>query len=158
MKYFLILLLFLSTTTLFSEQLKIKSDSFHASEKKRVTVFKGKVQITKGADELNATVVSIYTDKKNHPVKYVAEGSVSFYIKTQNGAIYKGHSERAIVYPNQKEYQFFKNVHLEQINENKQINGEEVIVNTEAGTAQAKGDGKAPVIMTFEIEEKEEKK
>jgi len=154
----LILLTFFLFISLQAEQLKIIAKSFNGDEKTGVTVFKGNVQIQKGADELNASTVTIYTDAKRKPTKYVATGNVSFYIKTENKSIYKGKSGKAIFVPAKNEYHFYRDVHIEQLDEKKEINGEEVVISTVEGKARAKGGDSKPVMMTFEIEDKKDKK
>ena len=121
-------------------------------------MFTGNVQISKGTDEMNASKVTIYTDKDRSPYKYIAEGNVSFFITTENNSTYHGSAQKAIFLPNEGEYQFFKEVHLKQLNERKEINGDEVVVNIKDGTARAKGAEKEPVIMIFNIKEKKESK
>ena len=152
----LILFSFLLLSTLLqAEQLKIVAKTFNADEKKGTTVFKGDVKIKKGFDELNASIVTVYTNAKRKPTKYVAQKNVSFYIKTETGALYKGKAQKVIFYPMKKEYHFYKKVRIQQLDEKKEIIGEEVVISTVEGKAHAKGDGKKPVIMTFEIEEEE---
>ncbi len=149
----LLLINLLLITSLGAEQLKIVAKSFNADEKAGVTVFKGDVKIKKGFDELNASTVTVYTNVKRKPTKYVAKGNVSFYIKTEAQSIYQGKAQKVIFLPLQKEYHFYKNVNIKQLDEKKEIIGEEVVISTVAGQAHAKGDGEKPVIMTFEIEE-----
>ena len=156
MKYLYLLTFFLLITAE-AEQLKIIAKSFEGDEKKGITVFRGDVKIKKGSDELNASTVTVYTNAKRKPTKFIAKGNVSFYIKTENNTEYRGRSEKAIFVPAQKEYHFYKNVHIEQLNEKKEINGEEVVISTVAGKARAKGGNTKPVIMTFEIEDEEKK-
>jgi lipopolysaccharide export system protein LptA len=155
MKLLTILTIFL-TSSLISQELKIKANEFSADEKTGISIFKGDVNILKGSDELNATVVTVYTDTEHKPTKYIAEGSVSFNINTEKGSIYKGKAEKVVYKPTIKEYHFFKNVHLRQIDEKKEIIGEEVVLKTIEGKASAKGAKKEPVIMIFKM--KEEKK
>jgi len=150
---FILFSLLLLTTAIQAEQLKIVAKTFNADEKKGITVFKGDVKIKKGFDELNASIVTVYTNAKRKPTKYVAQKNVSFYIKTETGALYKGKAQKVIFYPIKKEYRFYKNVNIKQLDEKKEIIGEEVVISTVEGTAHAKGDGKKPVVMTFEIEE-----
>lgn len=156
MKYFYLLTFFL-IFTVEAAQLKIVAKSFNSDEKSGITVFSGDVKITKGSDKLNASKVTVYTNAKRKPVKYVAKGNVSFFIKTENGATYKGTAGKAIFVPAKKEYHFYKDVHIEQLNEKKEIIGEEVIISTVEGKAHAKGGDTKPVVMTFEIEEEGEK-
>lgn len=159
----MILTVFL-TLSLFSEELKIKANLFNADQKKGISVFEGDVNIIKGSDELNASKVTIYTDSEQKPTKFVAEGNASFHIKTVEGSIYKGKAQKVIYMPNEKEYYFYKDVHLRQVNEKKEIIGEEVVLKTIDGKAYAKGAKKEPVIMIFNMpeeskkEKKEEKK
>jgi lipopolysaccharide export system protein LptA len=148
--YFLLFFLLVSAQ---AEQLKIVAKNFNSDDKKGLTVFRGDVQITKGADELNASVVTVYTDAKRKPTRYEAQGNVSFFIKTENKSAFRGRSERAVFIPSKKEYYFYKNVHIEQIDEKKEITGEEVIVSSTEGTASAKGGDTTPVMMTFDIQD-----
>ena len=102
-----------------ASELQIKSKTFTADENTGISVFTGNVNIIKVKDELNASEVTVYTDKENKPIKFVAVGKVSFKITTQNNAQYRGKAGKAIYFPNIKEYHFFKDVHLQQINEKK---------------------------------------
>lgn len=156
MKYILLLTLFL-TSLLISEELKIKANSFKADENTGISIFSGDVNIIKHNDELNASKVTIYVDKKNQPIKFIAEGGTSFTIETKQGAIYKGKAGKVIYLPNEKEYHFFKDVHLKQINEKKEIIGDEVVLKTTEGKAYAKGVESEPVIMIFNIPDDEDK-
>lgn len=149
----LYLLPFFLLVSLHAEQLKVVADSFNGDEKSGITVFRGDVKIAKGSDEINASAVTIYTDAKRKPIRYEAKGNVSFYIKTENQAVYRGKAGKAVFVPAKKEYHFYENVHIEQLDEKKEINGEEVIISTIEGKARAKGGETKPVIMTFEIDE-----
>ena len=144
------------TTSLFGAELKIKADSFRADQSKGISVFSGNVNIIKSNDELNASQVTVFTDKKNQPTKFIAIGNVSFKIKTKENAEYEGTANKVIYKPLKKEYYFYENVLLKQINEKKEIEGDEVILNTVDGKAYAKGLEKKPVIMTFDIAEEKE--
>lgn len=114
-------LVFTLGSLLFSQELKITSDLFNADEKQGLSVFTGHVNIIKHHDELNASEVSIYTDKENKPTKFVAIGNVSFVIETAQGAKYSGVANKAIYLPNKKEYHFFQDVHLKQLDEKKRF-------------------------------------
>ncbi len=156
MKY-IILFTILLISLLNAEDLKIKANSFKADENTGISVFTGNVNIIKKNDELNASEVTIYVDKENQPIKFIALGDVSFTIETKQGAIYKGQAGKVIYLPNEKEYHFFKDVHLKQVNEKKEIIGEEVVLKTTEGKAYAKGVESEPVIMIFNIPDDEDK-
>lgn len=150
MKQIAILTIFL-VGSLFSQELKIKANLFNADQKAGISIFEGNVNIIKGSDELNASKVTVYTDVNQKPTKFIAEGDASFYIKTLDGSLYRGKAQKVIYIPNKKEYYFYKDVHLKQINEKKEIIGEEVVLKTIDGKAYAKGAKKEPVIMIFNL-------
>lgn len=155
MKFFIILTLFL-TSVLISQELKVKANQFSADEKTGISTFEGDVNIIKGSDELNASKVTIYTNKEQQPTKYIAIGDVSFKIKTKEGSIYEGVAGKVIFLPIEKEYHFFKNVYLKQIDEKKEILGDEVVLKTIEGKAYAKGVKTEPVIMIFNMPKEED--
>ncbi len=151
-------LLLLSSAVLLSNDLKVISNSFDGDEKKGIGIFTGNVKMTKGSDELNASKVTIYTDNKHDPIKMIAEGDVSFFVKTENSSTYAGKAQKVVYMPKIKEYQFYTNVHLRQLNEHKQIDGDKVILNTITGKAMAQGANKEPVIMIFHLQDQNESK
>jgi len=156
MKNLIVLTIFLASVA-FSQELKIKADSFTSDENKGISVFNGNVNVKKEKDELNATKITIYTDKDRQPTKFVAVGNVSAYIQTKKGSIYKGKAQKVIYFPKQKEYHFFEDVFLQQVDEKKEITGDEVVLKTIEGKAYAKGDKSEPVIMIFKLKDKESK-
>ena len=121
------------TTALFAQELKVKAKLFTADQKSGISVFEGDVNIVKGVDELNASKVTIHTNANQEPTKFIAEGDSSFYIKTVDGSVYSGKAQKVIYLPKEKEYHFFQSVHLKQINEKKEIIGEEVVLKTTEG-------------------------
>lgn len=153
-----ILLGMLSALSLFAaEQLKVVADEFRANEKAGYTVFKGNVHIKKGSDELNASKVEVHIDSERTPTKYIADGAASFFIKAENNSTYQGKAQKVIYLPLEQEYRFYGDVHLKQLDQHKQIDGEEVVVNINEGTAAAKGAKKQPVIMIFNLPEEKKR-
>ena len=152
MKYFIVLMILI--TSLISQELKIKANEFSSDEKKGVSTFVGEVDILRSSDRLQASKVTVYTDKKHQPTKFIAVGNVDFKIKTQDGSRYEGKAQKVIYNPAKKEYYFYKNVSLKQLNSKKEIIGDEVVLKIIDGQAYAKGAKKEPVIMIFEIKDK----
>lgn len=153
-------LLFLAPLLLtlsWGEELKVISDNFKGDQQKGVSVFTGNVKVTKGSDELNASKVTIYTDKDKKPVKYFAEGDVSFYIVTELKERYKGKSQTAIYLPDESEYHFYKKVDLIRLDDFRRVKGDKVVVNTIVGNASAESANDEPVIMTFTLQDKKPK-
>jgi len=156
MKFYIFILL---ASSLISQELKVKANSFYADQKTGVSVFEGKVNIIKENDELNASKVTIYTDKDNKPTKFIAKGNASFRIVTKDGSLYKGEAQRVVYFPKIKEYHFFTDAHLKQIDKKKEIIGNKIVLKTIEGKAHAVGAKSKPVIMIFDIpKEKDEKK
>lgn len=148
------LLLPVITLFLHSEELKVISDNFKADQQKGISIFTGNVKVTKGHDELNASKVTIYVDKDRKPVKYLAEGNVSFFIVTEQKEMYKGKSQSAVYLPNESEYQFYKKVDLLRLDDYRRVKGDKVIVNTVVGNAAAESVDNEPVMMIFTIQDK----
>ena len=155
MKYALLLTTAL-ISSLLSVELKIKADSFKADEKQGLSIFEGNVNIVKFKDEINASKVIINTDKNHKPTRFEANGGVEFNIQTKAGAIYRGHSQKIIYSPHKREYYFYNDVYLSQLDEKKVIQGDEVVLQIVDGKAYAKGKKSEPVIMIFDIPENEE--
>lgn len=156
MKHIIILTIFL-TLSLSAEELQVQAKQFNADQKTGVSIFEGAVNVIKGSDELNASKVTIYVDEKQEPIKFVAEGDASFNLQTKDGSLYEGKAQKVIYIAKEKEYHFYKDVYLRQIDEKKEIIGEEVVLKTIQGKAYAKGAEQEPVIMIFNIPEKKEK-
>jgi len=153
---FFISILLLSS--LYAEELKIKADYFESDQKKGISLFRGNVHIKKSYDEINATKVTIYTDKDRNPVKFIAEGDVSFKLMDEHKKKYVGKAQKVVYTPKKEEYRFYTDVHLRQVGDKKEIQGDEVVFDATNGKAHAKGVENNPVIMIFDIKEKKEEK
>lgn len=149
---FLTLFIFL-TFTLFSAKLQIEGDNFERNQKSGVSSFSGNVKIKQGLDELNATKVLVYVDENNRPVKYEASGNVSFSVTSENNATYKGKSQKLVFLPNIKEYQFYKQVFIQEKGTARTLSGEKIILSMVSGNAKIAGKAKVPVRVTFEIDD-----
>lgn len=154
-KYIIFLLCAISIN---AQELHVKAITFDGDELKGISTFTGDVEIKKGVDEVNASKVIIYTDQDRKPTKMEAIGDVSFYIMSDNNSTYKGKAGRVVLYPKKKEYHFYDNVELFQIDEKKEIKGDIVIVNTINGRAKAVGNAKKPVKMIFKMNDNSESK
>ncbi|MDX9813099.1 MAG: lipopolysaccharide transport periplasmic protein LptA [Sulfurimonas sp.] len=157
MKILSLLFIFVATF-LSAEELKIKALEYSGDQNKGISIFTGNVHMTKLEDELIADKVTVYTDKENNPTKFVAEGNVSFKMTSEDGARYKGVSQKAIYLPNEKEYHFYIKAHLIQLDDHKEIMGDEVVFKSIEGKAFAKGAKDEPVIMIFDIKDDKKKK
>lgn len=156
MKLFILFSLILSS--LFAAKLQIEGDSFERNQKKKVSSFTGNVKIKKDRDELNASKVLVYVDDNNRPVKYEAIGDVTFNVTTENNVTYSGRSQRLIFLPATKEYQFYKQVFIEEKATARTLSGEKIVLSMTSGNAKIAGKEKIPVRVTFEIDDKNSSK
>ena len=139
-----------------AEELKIRADYFESDQKKGISLFRGNVHIRKSYDEINASKVTIYIDKQRNPIKFIAEGNVFFKIEDKHKKRYIGKAQKAVYEPKKEEYRFYNDVYLRQIGDKKEIQGDEVVFNVTNGKAHAKGVKNNPVVMIFDIKEKQE--
>jgi len=151
-------LLILTTITLSANELQIKANSFDADQQKGISTFSGNVNIVKDQDEINASKIIVYTNSENKPTKYVASGDVSFFIITEDATKYTGRSQKVVYLPVKKEYYFYEDVHIKQLGEKNEIISDEVVIKTIEGKAKAKSNTDKPVIMIFDIKDKNETK
>lgn len=153
----LLVITFFCIAALSGEELKIVSDTFKSDQQKGISVFSGNVKITKGKDELTATKVTVYTDKDNQPLKYMAEGGITFSIVTEKNEKYSGKSQSAVYLPKEQEYQFYTKVDLIRLDDYRRVKGDKVVVNTTFGYASAESADNEPVVMTFTVKDKNPK-
>jgi len=158
MKIFTLFISLLLCSALYAEELKIKADYFESDQKKGISIFRGNVHIQKSFDEINASKVTIYTDKERNPVKFVAEGDVSFKLEDEHKKHYVGRAQKVVYTPKKEEYRFYTDVYLREIGDTKEIQGDEVVFDATNGKAHAKGVQNNPVIMIFDLKKKEEQK
>ena len=138
--------------------MNIEADRFYVSQKERTSIFGGNVQIKMDQDELNATKVYVYFDLKNKPLKYQADGNVSFFVKTEDNATYVGTCQSLVYTPKTKEYHFMKEVRIEEKVSKRTLNGEKILVNVGDNTAIVEGEQKKPIRITLDLDDKVNKK
>lgn len=148
MRYLIIMIL---ANILFAAQVEVVADNFFADEKKQISKFSGNVKIIKEKDELKAKELIIKFDKKRQPTLYEANGNV--YIKMYiNEKTYIVKGEFVSFDPIKQKYLVKKNAYLEEMQTEKKVFGEEIIVNQTNGTYEVKS-GKKPVKLIFDIKD-----
>lgn len=154
-----ILIILMIITTGFSANIEITAQNFKADEKAGFSVFSGNVNILKGSSELNASKVVVYFDAQKKAKRYEAYSDVSFYIEeVVKGELskYRGTSQKLIYYPNEQKYEFYENVDLYDLINNRNIKGEVVEVDMQQSKASVTGDENNPVKFVFETSENNE--
>ena len=153
MKFLYIFIFFIWNTSLYASQLQIVADRFEANQKKGISTFTGHVRIAKDHDVLKAQIVKVYTDDKNHPVKYEALKSVHFKVTSDTNDTYIGDAQKLIYLPDANEYQFYTNVHIKEAKTLRTLSGDKIIINITTGNAEVVGKAKEPIRITFEIKD-----
>ncbi|MEA1917127.1 MAG: lipopolysaccharide transport periplasmic protein LptA [Campylobacterota bacterium] len=153
-----LLLLALTSTLLIGGDLKILSDEYSGNNKKGISTFIGNVRVTLNRDRLSADKIVVLSDKENKPTSLTATGNVSFFVQTDDGSQYEGSASKAVFYPNKKQYNFFKDVKLLQLDNKKEIVGDEISVDLINSTASAKSKTDKPVMMIFDVKDESAKK
>ncbi len=150
-----ILAVILGFTFLNAEQVEITSNDFFADENKQTSEFIGNVNIKKGSfDELKADKVIVYFDKKRQPIKYVATGNAraKIFIKDKH---YDGKGNTVTYEPAKQIYTVSGNGYFHEIETDKNVYGEKIVVNQKDGTYSVNSDEKKPVKFIFQVEEKD---
>lgn len=136
-----------------AEQVEITSDKFFADENKHTTEFKGNVHIKKGNDELKADTIVVNFDKKRQPIKYTATNNINFklFIKDKH---YEGSGDILIYEPLKELYTISKNAHLKEIQTNKNVYGDKIVIDQKNGIYNVNSSNKQPVKFIFEVGDK----
>jgi len=166
MKYILTFLMVF--TTLFAQakeapknQLIIDAEQFEAFDNKGLSIFTGNVKMTRVKDKLDSDILEVYmtplkkgeTKQKRVVLKYVAIGNVSFEIYTK-GKHYKGKGDKVIYKPTILEYEIIGKGSIKELNEDKTLIGDKIILNQTTGEAKVNGTKNKPVRFIMQIESK----
>lgn len=156
-----LLLLYLLYSQLFGvdeNEVRIEANIFEANEKDKLSIFSGDVKIYKGGDEINSSTVKIYFDDSNQPEKYEFIDKVSFKLQIKDGSTYLGKADKVHLFPKTEKYIFSDSVEIIELESGRKIEGNRVSLDGISGSARIIGDNKKPVIMSFKLEKKEDKK
>jgi len=153
MRIFLIFSIFCSF--LFSEKLIIDANKFEAYDEKNLSIFTGNVKMVKAKDELKSDRLDVYLSKKSaktkrEPLKYIATGSVEFKIKTADKS-YEGKGDKVVYEPKKMKYVITGNGFLKEINEDKRLFGDIIIIDQITGEAKVSGTKNKPVRFIIDI-------
>ena len=149
-----ILAMILGFTFLNAEQVEITSNDFFADENKQISEFVGNVNIKKGSyDELKANKVIVHFDKKRQPVKYVATGNTraKIFMKDKH---YDGKGDTLTYEPAKQTYTVTGNGYLHEVETDKNVYGDKIVVNQKDSTYSVNSDEKKPVKFILQIEDK----
>jgi lipopolysaccharide export system protein LptA len=153
MKRLLILFIFLYATNLLADIVDIKADHFYANDINHEAYFEGNAKIKQGANEFNASKITVFFNDKKKAEKYIAKGKVKFDL-TENNIHYVGQTNSVTYSPKSSKYLFKGDVTLKDLTNNRVIKAEFVSLDLKTGLADIKGKSKKPVHFIFEIEDR----
>lgn len=137
-----------------ADKVDIVADRFDSDTKKQISTFYGNVSIIKGDDALYSQKLVVYTDKKNHPIKYEATKKVKFTITAlDKNATYTGSANTLLYFPKENNYELYTNVVIKQIGTSRTIRGDKVLLNAKTGSSKVIGKKKEPIHITFDVGE-----
>ena len=150
MKYLIFLLI---SVILYGGQVEITADKFTADEAKGISIFTGKVHISKGSDDLKANKVVIKFDKKKQPTLYTATGNAQAKLTIKDKK-YIAKGDTLIYDPLTLKYIIEKNAFLQEINTDKKVYGDKIWVDQARGYYEVDGKKDKPVKFIFKLEDK----
>ena len=143
------------TMILFAQKVQVTSDKMKAYESKKEIHFIGNAKVTKLKDWIHGSEIIVYFNENNETKKYVAEGNVTFELHQKN-ALYKGKADRVIYLPKKSEYILTGNAAINDMVNDRRVNGNEIVLDMTTGNANVKGDSTKPVKFIFDMEKKGE--
>lgn len=151
MRFFLFIsLIFIG---LFAAKIQITADSFKGDENALEANLKGNVTIKNGDyDTLQANKAKILFDKNKTPKKYTASGNARFKAELK-GKLYDGSGDEISYDPISQIYTLNGKAYLHEINTDKKLYGNKIVVNQKKGTYSVDGDGK-PIKFIFDTQDK----
>jgi lipopolysaccharide export system protein LptA len=152
----LLLTIVASVLLLNAANVEVIADKFFADEKLNISVFTGNVTVTKQSDKLVADKVVIDFDEQRKPLKYTATGSAEINMTIEDKK-YFASSDTMIYDPVNSQYTLIKNAFLHEIMTDKKVYGDRIWVNQLTGRYEVDSDGKKPVKLIFQVEEKKAK-
>jgi lipopolysaccharide export system protein LptA len=145
-----LLLLGLFTVLIYAQKVQITSESFYAKDAEKQVHFINNVLVKQGKSWIHSDKVIVYFDDNNQTIQYDAIGNATYEVYKEKNH-YKGHSDKVTYYPETSVYMFTGDAVIDDINNNRQINGNIVVVNAITGDADVKSTNKTPVKFIFDI-------
>jgi len=147
--YFLILLPFL----LYSEKVEVTSEYFYAKDSEKQAHFIENVLVKQGKSWIHSDKLIVYFDDNNETIQYDAIGKATFEV-FENTSHYKGKADKVTYYPKLSEYLFAGSAVIHNIDKDRHVRGNTIVINTVTGDADVKGDSKKPIKFIFNTEKK----
>lgn len=137
-----------------AEKVEVTSTSMKAENLKKEVHFIGNAKVKKLDDWIHADKIIVYFNENNETKMYKAIGKVTFEFKNEKGH-YKGKSEKVTYYPQKSFYVLTGKAKVDDVQNKRQVKGDEITLDMLTGDSQVKGSKKKPVKFIFTTEDKE---
>jgi lipopolysaccharide export system protein LptA len=145
-----VLFLIFFTELLFAEKVEITSDVMEAQNVQKEVHFIGNVTVKQLGNKLHGNRVIVYFNENNQTNKYEAIGSVTFEFKKEK-SFYKGSAQKVTFYPIKSEYILKGKAVIDDLINQRHLNGNQIILNMKTGNANVLGNRKKPIKFIFDI-------
>jgi lipopolysaccharide export system protein LptA len=152
-KFLLLSLFLLFSSTLFADRVEITSTSMKAENLKKEVHFIGNAKVKKGEDWLHADTVIVYFDDNNQTNKYEAIGNVTFELHNDKNN-YLGEAQKVTYHPLTLVYVLEGKSVIDDIANKRHVHGDIIHLNMKTGDVKVKGSQKKPVKFIFDTEDK----
>jgi len=153
LKFFKIVLLILLSAALYAEKVNVTSTSMTAEDLKKEVHFIGDAKVVQGKSWIHGDEIIVYFDENNETKKYKAIGQVTFEVD-QKASFYKGSADTITYYPVTSKYVLVGKAIVDDLINQRHVNGDEIILNMITGNANVKGSQNKPVKFIFNTKEK----
>jgi len=151
MRYIIIFLLFLSFS--FGDDLQVTANNFYHKEGDRKAIFSGNVVVTQGENRITSDKITVLLDEKGDAKEYIAIGNVKFTLKSPKRYIV-GKCDRLLYFPVEDKYILIGNVYMKDKLNDREVYGDEIIIDNKHGTSYANSKGKKKVKFIFKVKSK----
>ncbi len=151
MKYFI--MLFFLLTSLMASKLEVTADNFYHKEGEQKAVFSGNVIVTQEQNKITADTITVLLDEKGEAKEYIATGKVHFTLKSPKRDVV-GTCDKLTYYPIEDQYVLEGNVYMKDRLNDREVFGDEVIIDNKKGTSYANSKGKKKVKFIFKVKSK----
>ncbi|AJC84549.1 LptA/OstA family protein [Campylobacter peloridis] len=147
----IIILCLLKVFTMAAQKIEVHAKDFYLDEKNQISVLSGDVEVKKAKDVLNSQKLVIYM-KNKQPIKYVATKDAKFKI-IMNDKIYHGSGDEFVYEVKKDIYEINGNAKIIELQTNKQLFGDKIIVDRKNMTYRVVSKDKKPAKFVFEVKE-----
>jgi len=135
-----------------AEEMKITSKYFHFDTNKKMSIFKGNVNVLKGKDSIHSNELIVFFNKQKKPTKFVASGNVKFVISLDKNSTYKGSCNTLNYQLQNGNIILTGDAKIIKLETNESVKGNKIVLNRFTKNAEVTGN-KKPVEIILKVNE-----